>query len=98
MYRDVLSDKVVVITGASSGFGKGAARRFAARGASLVLAARRDDLLQELAADCRADGRSRPSRAYGREPPIERGAPRGIHRGCIRGASTFGSTMQASAR
>jgi short-subunit dehydrogenase len=48
--------KVVVITGASSGFGKGAARRFAKGGASLVLAARRQDLLQELATECEALG------------------------------------------
>lgn len=47
-----LQGKVVVITGASSGFGKGAARRFAAEGAAVVLAARRDDLLQELAIEC----------------------------------------------
>lgn len=44
-----LAGKVVVITGASSGFGKGAAREFSRRGASVVLAARRADLLEELA-------------------------------------------------
>src|SRR5678816_451112 len=43
-----LKKKVVVITGASSGFGKGAARRFARAGTKLVLAARRERLLQEL--------------------------------------------------
>ena len=51
-----LSAKIVVITGASSGFGKGAARRFAEEGASLALAARRGDLLAELAAECASAG------------------------------------------
>jgi len=40
--------KVVFITGASSGIGAGLAREFAARGASLALAARRKDRLDEL--------------------------------------------------
>jgi NADP-dependent 3-hydroxy acid dehydrogenase YdfG len=41
-----LNDKVVVITGASCGFGKGSAREFARNGALLVLAARREELLE----------------------------------------------------
>jgi short-subunit dehydrogenase len=45
-----LAGKVIVITGASSGFGRGAALRFARAGASVVLAARRDDVLDEVAA------------------------------------------------
>ena len=51
-----LTGKVVVITGASSGFGKGAARKFSEGGASVVLAARRDNLLDELARECEAAG------------------------------------------
>jgi len=51
-----LAKKVIVITGASSGFGKGTARELARRGASLVLAARRDLLLEELAQECEAAG------------------------------------------
>lgn len=47
-----LKGKVVVITGASSGFGKGAALKFAEVGASIVLAARREQLLEELERDC----------------------------------------------
>jgi short-subunit dehydrogenase len=47
-----LAGKVVVITGASSGFGRGAALKFAAGGASLVLAARRDDVLHEVVEQC----------------------------------------------
>jgi short-subunit dehydrogenase len=51
-----LNGKVVVITGASSGFGKGAALEFAAGGANLVLAARRKALLEELARECESAG------------------------------------------
>lgn len=44
-----LNGKVIVITGASSGFGKGVARKLSNMGASLVLCARRYELLEELA-------------------------------------------------
>lgn len=56
MAQKDLSGKVVVITGASSGFGKGLARRLAKEGCSLVLAARRKNLLEELAQECRTLG------------------------------------------
>ncbi|WP_234376839.1 SDR family NAD(P)-dependent oxidoreductase [Streptomyces sp. TP-A0356] len=45
----VLAGKVVMITGASSGIGATAARVFSAEGASVVLMARREGLLDELA-------------------------------------------------
>jgi short-subunit dehydrogenase len=51
-----LANTVVVLTGASSGFGKGAAIEFAKGGAKVVLAARRDDLLDEVANECSAEG------------------------------------------
>ncbi|MCU1277527.1 MAG: oxidoreductase, short-chain dehydrogenase/reductase family [bacterium] len=51
-----LRDKVVVITGASSGIGRAAARLFAERGARLVLAARRAEELERVAAECVALG------------------------------------------
>lgn len=44
-------DRVVVITGASSGLGEHFARRLTARGARVVLAARRADRIEALAAD-----------------------------------------------
>ncbi|WP_204163861.1 SDR family NAD(P)-dependent oxidoreductase [Nocardioides solisilvae] len=51
-----LDDKVVVVTGASSGLGVGFARACAAVGATLVLAARREDRLEALADELRAGG------------------------------------------
>lgn len=43
---------VVVITGASSGIGRATAHAFAEQGAILVLAARREDMLHEVAREC----------------------------------------------
>jgi short-subunit dehydrogenase len=51
-----LRDKVVVITGASSGFGEQIARRCARRGAQVVLAARSVGPLEQLAQELRARG------------------------------------------
>eukprot|EP01136_Pigoraptor_vietnamica_P011038 Opistho-1_new@49406 len=47
-----LKGKVIVLTGASSGFGRGAAIQFAQKGATLVLAARREHLLEDLVKEC----------------------------------------------
>jgi short-subunit dehydrogenase len=51
-----LRNKVVLITGASSGFGEDAARLFAAEGCKVVLAARRINLLQSLVDTIQSEG------------------------------------------
>ena len=51
-----LQNKVVIITGASSGFGADAARLFAREGAKVVLAARRLPRLEALADEIRRSG------------------------------------------
>ena len=53
---NTLRGKVVLITSASSGFGEHAARLFAKEGCKVVLAARRLERLQELAADIQSQG------------------------------------------
>ena len=43
-----LKDRIIMITGASSGFGKETAKMCVALGAKVVLGARREDKLKEL--------------------------------------------------
>jgi len=50
-----LNNKIVFITGASSGIGRSCARGFAAQGAKLILAARRAERLEELAAGLKTE-------------------------------------------
>jgi len=56
MRDEALAGRRIVITGASSGFGRGAALAFAESGAALALAARRGELLADLADECETRG------------------------------------------
>ncbi len=56
MNEPVSERQVVVILGASSGIGRATALAFARQGASLVLAARSADALEQVAAECRGIG------------------------------------------
>ena len=56
MRTSYIADKVVVITGASSGIGESTARLLAGSGAKVVLGARRKDRLDALAKDIAAKG------------------------------------------
>ena len=51
-----MNEKVVLITGASSGIGSATAKLFASKGAHVVLAARREKELSELVAEIEAKG------------------------------------------
>lgn len=52
----MIQDKVVIITGASSGIGEATARALASEGAKVVLGARREEKLKEIADDIKASG------------------------------------------
>jgi NADP-dependent 3-hydroxy acid dehydrogenase YdfG len=52
----MIKDKVIIITGASSGIGEASARLLAAKGAKVVLGARREDELRRIAEEIRATG------------------------------------------
>lgn len=49
--RQRFENKTVLVTGASSGIGEAAARRFSAEGASVVLVSRTENDLKRVAAD-----------------------------------------------
>lgn len=51
-----IQDKVVIVTGASSGIGEATAKELSSKGAKLVLAARREDRLKQLQEKIEKDG------------------------------------------
>ncbi len=54
--RQLVAGRTFVVTGASSGLGRGAAIKLASYGANVVLAARRTEVLNEVAGEVRASG------------------------------------------
>jgi hypothetical protein len=56
---DNISGKVVLITGASSGLGETTARYLASKGANVVLGARREERLKEIANDINTQGKGK---------------------------------------
>src|SRR5947209_3695960 len=52
----MINDKVVIITGASSGIGEATAKLLASKGAKLVLGARREDKLNQIVEEIEKDG------------------------------------------
>ncbi len=56
MRKDEFQGRRILITGASSGIGRAAAKLFAARGAEVLLAARRADELESACEEIRAEG------------------------------------------
>jgi len=66
-----MNDKVIVITGASSGIGEALARRLGRQGHALVLAARGGDKLQSVARECGDRALAVPTDVT-RRPDVER--------------------------
>ncbi|MCT1606242.1 SDR family oxidoreductase [Nesterenkonia massiliensis] len=74
----------MVITGASSGIGRATALRFAAAGANVVMVARREEALREVASECRRHG----VRAL--VVPVDVTAAESVERVADRAVETFG--------
>ena len=51
-----LNNKIIVVTGASSGIGEAMAREYAKAGAKVMMAARREEELKRIAAEITAAG------------------------------------------
>ncbi|WP_017548701.1 SDR family oxidoreductase [Salinicoccus carnicancri] len=51
-----IKDKVIIITGASSGIGEETAKLLASKGAKVVLGARREERLQQISEEIKSDG------------------------------------------
>src|SRR3712207_401002 len=84
--RERVAGRTFVVTGASSGFGRGVALKLASYGANVVLAARRTEALEGVADEARAAG-GRPlvvTTDVGRPEQVERLADAAVQRfGCI---------------
>lgn len=54
--KNIFKDKVVIVTGASSGIGEAIARKFAKYGSKVILAARSEEKLSTIVNEIRSDG------------------------------------------
>ncbi len=54
--KDLLKDKTIIVTGGGTGLGKSMATRFGELGANLVIASRREDVIQSAAEELRQTG------------------------------------------
>ncbi len=70
MPSEFFRDHVVIVTGASSGIGRSLALRLAGQGAKVVIAARRAERLEQVAAECRQRSRSAFAPLGGDEPLV----------------------------
>ena len=86
--RRKLVGSVVVITGASRGIGRAAAKLFAERGASVVLAARHEEALFGAAAECEALGAPHGARALA--VPTDVAEPEAVEELARRAVERFG--------
>ncbi|NPU12709.1 SDR family oxidoreductase [Bradyrhizobium sp. 83002] len=83
LMRDLRGTRIV-ITGASSGIGRATAQALAREGASIVLAARREDVLKDVAAECETLG----GRAIAVATDVTR--PEAVQRLAEQAVQTFG--------
>jgi NAD(P)-dependent dehydrogenase (short-subunit alcohol dehydrogenase family) len=59
--KNLLKDKIILVTGASDGIGKAAAKTYAAHGASVILTAKNEDALNPVYDDIEASGAPQPA-------------------------------------
>ena len=80
-FRDPFRDRVVWVTGASSGIGEALARELAQRGATLILSSRRGEALDAVRRDCeRPDGHFVLPLDLGDPPSLEYAVERALDR------------------
>ena len=68
----MIKDKVVIITGASSGIGMATAKLLASKGAKIVLGARRESVLKQVVDEIKVDGGQVPSVPWFPKPSCDR--------------------------